>query len=664
MVGKTAIPSTSDSSGSKPTKPAMSIYDIVNRIHNILYGGEGLAGLDAVRGALPIIAYLLKKSKDEAEMEKNLTVLLADLRNAQNSIIAFVVTTRSKLYRNTELDQFLTSVETSIANMQITTLRRFLEALKNEDIIKALMREDVLGALFEKMVYNEFKGGGGKYLTHRNMVITMREFAWALIEGKYPNQASNYTVYDPCTGSSRFLAFWMDKVKKESNFSDSAMSEYASQHMFGTDKFPEMVGISGLNMVIHGNGVSNIFRADATDHFGFLSDFGSVVTFLNSFNESWPTIKGKLIGSTFTQKIQEIIAPREDQLYSLYNQINTDIPNGRIVIDMNNQQVEALYQVIYTLARNEYAINGLPGLRKLAERASFPCIHFLMKYIWSRQNPEIRKGFNLIFTNPPMGRIGKGKGGKGELQVSDVSILSQYALATKSWIPQTQSSLLKQAASNLGISGKDDILRDELRQRLKSDWITAQDLLEHRFEVIFKDSELDWEYSICYKNNWEPVLLQKALPVQVLLLEQFTRVVQANRGMIFSVIDVGVLNNPGDEYVRQFLFREKAKIRSIVEMPHGAFRYCGAGSKTGLLLYERMNQIPTDYQFFAADVKHMGYDIRSEEATPQPENDLPRAICEWKASLGLELPTEHKSCEWEKNRVCPWWNNNFELVSQ
>lgn len=639
-----------------------SIYEFIDRIHSILYSREALAGLDAVKGALPILAYVMKKGVgDEREMEKTVDRLLSDLRTAQNDIISFVIGVKSQQSQNPELDQFLASIEDTLHGIQLPTLRRFLEALKHKEVLRAILREDVLGALFEKMVYDEFKGGGGKYLTHRNMVITMREIVWELFISENPEKIQNVRIYDPCAGSSRFLTFWISKIKKEKNLPEDSVAEYASRHLFGTDKFPEMVGISALNMIIHGNGASNIFRADATDHLGFLADFGSVITFLKDFRDSWSSVKQKLAGSSFYRDVQRLVVPREDKIYFLADEILKKINRRQVEVDLNSQEIEALYQVVYALAKMDIALNQLPSLAKLAERASYPPIHFLMKYVWSKQNEELKKGFDLIMTNPPMGRMGKGKGGRGELQITDKHILGQYRLATEMWIPAAPTSFLMPMFKKKGIPTK-TAPRRKLVDELSTEWIHIKDLEQHTYEINFKDNELDWKHSMFFDSAWEPLVFQRELPVQILMLEQFLRVVRNNGGLVFSVIDVGVLNNPGDEYIRQLLFRQKAKIRAMIELPQGAFRYCGSGTKTCLALYERVEKVPKDYKFFVADSEYMGYDTKSKEATPRAENDLPNAICEWKNSLGRALPKEHEECGWEKQRTCKWWLKEFETV--
>ena len=139
-------------------------------------------------------------------------------------------------------------------------------------------------------------------------------------------------------------------------------------------------------------------------------------------------------------------------------------------------------------------------------------------------------------------------------------------------------------------------------------------------------------------------------------------------GKVFTVIDVGVLNNPGDEWVRRLLFMAghvpvKAKLKAVMELPHGAFYYTGAGTKTALLFYERVKEIPEDYEFFVALAEYIGYDTRSKGAEPIRENDLPLIIAEYLKWIGKE-PDFYGQCkeEWHKDRTCSWWIREFEVV--
>ena len=47
-------------------------------------------------------------------------------------------------------------------------------------------------------------------------------------------------------------------------------------------------------MLICGNGITNIFRADATNHFGPIMDLKGTKDFLESFVEKWDTLKHRV----------------------------------------------------------------------------------------------------------------------------------------------------------------------------------------------------------------------------------------------------------------------------------------------------------------------------------------------------------------------------------
>jgi len=642
-------------------KERRNIYTFIDKIHNLLYGKEGLGGMDAVKGALPILAYILHKGRRKPETMKRISDnMLSDINKAKADIALFIAREVEPKLKEPKLKQFFESVRNTVQNLTPTTFQKFLERVKKEEVLNALTKEDIVGALFEKMVYNEFKGGGGKYLTHRNLVITMREISWSLFE-KEKKELREITVYDPCAGSARFLTFWLDKIKNTYNI--SSVEDYAKQHLFGTDKFPEMIGLSALNMLLHGNGIVNIFRADATDHFGFLTDFGNVIHFLKTFTEKWKTIKPRI--RAFRREIAEELQRYENDVHKFAEQIFQALKEGReIKIDMNSPEIEALYKFVYASKNLPLELQRKLKLEDLIRRSELPCIHFLIKYIWSQNNPKIKEGFNLILTNPPMGRTGRGGRGKEELQITDKFILCQYSLANQIWLPATSVKLLRTLANKLGVKLPKKVAKDKLVQelikKLGKEWISPEDLGLYTYKVVLIDKSLDFEHSVYYDKNYQPVVFPNSLPIQVVMLEQFWRVVKPNGGKVFTVIDVGVLNNPGDEFIRRLLFTRLAKINAIIELPHGAFTYCGAGTKTALLFYERCKNMPTDYDFFIALAENIGYDTRSKEATPLAENDFGKIICEINKLLGHSIKCE--KCTWEENKSCYWWITNFEVV--
>ena len=82
----------------------------------------------------------------------------------------------------------------------------------------------------------------------------------------------------------------------------------------------------------------------------------------------------------------------------------------------------------------------------------------------------------------------------------------------------------------------------------------------------------------------------------------------------------GILNNPSDSYVRDFI-KNKFEIIAIVTLPEYAFRKAGSGMRTSLLFLRKLgkNEKLNNYSLFMAVADHIGYD-----ATGRPDkNELP-----------------------------------------
>ena len=641
----------------------VNIYEFVDKVHNILYKMEGAGGLDAAKRLLPIIGYIVKKARERGGTEKDVgeivREMLEDIRRTRDQELAPFVEMLSARVNDEAVRKFLRSMADAIRGMGLTSLERILKTIaERPDIQKALINYDALGALFEKMVYEAFKGGAGQYLTHRNLVITMREIAWAQFEAEgYP--PDEVKVYDPCAGSARFLTYWLEKVVRTMpGYNEPAkLREYAGKHIFATDLFEEMVSISAVNMMIYGNGISNIFRADATNHFGPIINLKASKEFLQGFRDKWDNVR-RGIGITDATRL-EGLRQMEEYTYKFADTIVKSIEKGVIEVDISSDEFLGFTGLVYGLRRDDVALRVLPGLRELVRLAELPPIVYLMKRRW---NSSVKKGFDLILTNPPMGRAGRGRG-RGELLIEDRYILAQYALAQNTWLHDMSRKELQELAKRLGTSASPEKIADELGR----EWVTPEDYNNYTYKLILKDPELGWGYAIYYNSNLEPILLHDSLPIQVVLLEQFLRVVRLG-GKVFTVIDVGVLNNPGDEWIRRLLFTAKhtpvkAKLKAVIELPHGAFYYTGAGTKTALLFYERVDEIPNDYEFFVALAEYIGYDTHSKNAEPIKENDLPLIIAEYIKWIGRK-PEYYDKCleEWKKERTCSWWTQDFEVI--
>ena len=644
----------------------INIYEFVDKVHNILYKMEGAGGLDAAKRLLPILGYIIREARNrggtQEAVKQVVEEMLQDVRRAKTEkLIPFIVDLEG-IVEDKAVKNFIRDIHRAIEGIGISTLENVLQVTaENNEIRRALVNHDALGALFEKMVYDAFKGGAGQYLTHRNLVITMREIAWAQFEAEGVD-LGHVKVYDPCAGSARFLAFWLEKILDSypKYQAPNKLRDYAEQHLFATDKFEEMVGIAAVNMMIMGNGVANIFRADATNHFGPIVDLKSSSVFLRSFNNSWEEVKARI--RTTRADVIEGLESIEDSVYTFSEHVLNSLEESIVEIKIDSNEFLAFTSLLLSLKDFDVALKRLEGLRELSKLVELPPIAYLMKRVWNRRNSDVRQGFDLILTNPPMGRQGRG-GGRGELLVRDEHILAQYALAQNRWLKAMSRRELQELARRLGTNPNPD----KVAEKLGREWVTPEDYGNYKYKLILKDSELGWSYTIYYDDSMKPILLWRELPIQVIMLEQFLRVVRLG-GKVFTVIDVGVLNNPGDEWIRRLLFMAKhtpvkAKLKAVIELPHGAFYYTGAGTKTALLFYERVDEVPDDYEFFVALAEYIGYNTHSKNAEPIKENDLPLIIAEYLKWIGRK-PDYYEKCleEWKKERACSWWTQEFEVI--
>lgn len=135
---------------------------------------------------------------------------------------------------------------------------------------------DVKGTAYETIVSNTLKQEAGQFFTPRNIIKCM-------VEMLDPDQ--NCRVLDPACGSGGFLVMELDHVRHKiaKNFYpelddihleaklnsaevDDAVREYAEKMIFGFDFDPDLKKAARMNMVMAGDGHSNIYNINSLDY--------------------------------------------------------------------------------------------------------------------------------------------------------------------------------------------------------------------------------------------------------------------------------------------------------------------------------------------------------------------------------------------------------------
>jgi len=137
---------------------------------------------------------------------------------------------------------------------------------------------DVKGTAYETIVSNTLKQEAGQFFTPRNIIKCM-------VEMLDPDQ--NTRVLDPACGSGGFLVMVLDHVRRKMTKNmypdlegpllevkynspeiDDLVREYASNMIFGFDFDPDLKKAARMNMVMSGDGHSNIYNINSLEYPG------------------------------------------------------------------------------------------------------------------------------------------------------------------------------------------------------------------------------------------------------------------------------------------------------------------------------------------------------------------------------------------------------------
>lgn len=145
-------------------------------------------------------------------------------------------------------------------NLREETIHAIIGILQNYSIIKTPI--DIKGRVFENLLSKQFKGSRGQYFTPRDVV----EFINTISQPK-PNEK----IIDPCCGSGRFIIetyqrIWTEIEKRyegDKKEIDSKLYELKNSLLWGVDIDPRLVKIAKMNMIMHDDGSTNIYKLNS-----------------------------------------------------------------------------------------------------------------------------------------------------------------------------------------------------------------------------------------------------------------------------------------------------------------------------------------------------------------------------------------------------------------
>ncbi len=363
-----------------------------------------------------------------------------------------------------------------VINQNKMDLNRFkytitkLEQYSFVDGKNSLEGKDVLGDFFEGLVSQGFKQSKGQFFTHKNIVNTLLyglkidELAIDTVN----NENRLPLMIDPSAGSGTFLIEYMkfitntlkrdqtNKLKRKRDVQDnldnwfmpdSRENKWAKDHIYGIENDFDLGSAAKVNMILHGDGSTNIFIKDGLSSFdNYINENKhNFLNFVDDGGEYKKDINGKfdivLSNPPFTIKIDDV---------------TKDIIKKTFIFGDKDVSESLFLERYYQLLRE----NGRLGVvlpESIFDTPSQTYIRlFLLKYFKIKAIVSLPQVTFKPYTDTKTSLLFAQKKTNSELKIWN----KQWADSSKEW------SILKTRISNLldiYISGKDRTKLDSVK---------------------------------------------------------------------------------------------------------------------------------------------------------------------------------------------------------
>jgi len=273
-------------------------------LHNVLWGGGGTDDNEVFSSLTNLI---LAKIQDEDEKEDGGTYDFQSMAFEKDGDEEFETNEQlfdriNKLYRRALREKLYIHDESELEKSYVVDTKKFslsklkyavqkMEGLSFVDGKNSLSGKDILGDFFEAIIRNGFKQSKGQFFTHINIVRFMLYALQAdrLAIKRIKDDKEIPYMIDPSAGSGTFLIEYMKFITENMKYRNRGLTGYNAD--LGTaravqDKLAEWFGIDNrenrwaytfiygseinfnlgtatkVNMILHGDGSTNIFVKD------------------------------------------------------------------------------------------------------------------------------------------------------------------------------------------------------------------------------------------------------------------------------------------------------------------------------------------------------------------------------------------------------------------
>lgn len=250
--------------------PAEGLRDVFRRCHNYIYANQGLPKDQAFHELLKLIfCKVHDEQATEGEMRFDVT---SDERRSEMGQRR--LRKRIEELFNEVIERYPYIFE---PNNRIRLDNRVLAYIVSELRRYSLLQTatDVKGEAYQEIVRANLRGARGEFFTPPNVCQMAVEAAFST----YPkNHWLSLKVLDPACGTGGFLRavmnlwrqyiFEQEKHKWKSDHiarekTAAWLKEHCDRNLFGIDINPDLVRAAQMNLVMHGDGSTNVFQANS-----------------------------------------------------------------------------------------------------------------------------------------------------------------------------------------------------------------------------------------------------------------------------------------------------------------------------------------------------------------------------------------------------------------
>lgn len=250
--------------------PAEGLRDVFRRCHNYIYANQGLPKDQAFHELLKLIfCKVYDEQNTEGEMRFDVTTEERRSEVGQRRLHKRI----TDLFGEVERRYPYIFGEHDRIKLDNRVLAYIVSELRRYSLLQTAA--DIKGEAYQEIVRENLRGARGEFFTPPNVC----RMAVEMVFSSYPKDRwMGLRVLDPACGTGGFLRttvnHWRDLISDQEKFkwkseaeaqkwTPGRLKECCDLNLFGIDINPDLVRAAQMNLVMHGNGSTNVFQANS-----------------------------------------------------------------------------------------------------------------------------------------------------------------------------------------------------------------------------------------------------------------------------------------------------------------------------------------------------------------------------------------------------------------